>query len=205
MAGELSKQHLLQSHVKRLANNIARVHGMVSIYQKVEQSNDDVTDILRSAVVFLHASLEDFLRSLASMYLPSADADVFEAIPLVGMRRPGKFTLKQVAEHRGKSVDGLIQESVIAHLERSNFNNTSEINTLLKNLGLNPANLDEQVTELGRMMSRRHEIVHRADILHASEALNELDQDTVNTWMDAVIAFRDGVLFQIEQKEVVDE
>ena len=57
-------------------------------------SNDTSEDALRASVVLLHASLEDFLRTVAAKLLPSASEDVLNEISLVGLKgRPKNFGL----------------------------------------------------------------------------------------------------------------
>ncbi|QDU36457.1 hypothetical protein Mal4_07430 [Maioricimonas rarisocia] len=148
----------LQPLSDRLTDNIARVHNLVSIYQKLAGSGAGrrsvgVTDVLRSAVVLLHASLEDFLRSLARVYLPNAAPHVIDSIPLKRSRGSGrgeKFLLGHLDEHRGKSVDEVIAESVDAYLERSNYNNSTEIARLLRNLGVDPKPLEHSFRHLDK-------------------------------------------------------
>src|SRR5258706_3639980 len=102
----------LRPHVERLARNIARAHNLVSIYKFLGGSSPGRrsvgdTDVLRSAVVLIHASLEDFLRSLERAYLPKAGSTVLKEIPLKGVGRSGraeKFSLGDLVEHRGKTV-----------------------------------------------------------------------------------------------------
>ncbi len=52
----------------RLQWNLDRVKHLVAVYGQLEQASGRPTvqqaDILRAAVVFLHATLEDFLRGL---------------------------------------------------------------------------------------------------------------------------------------------
>ena len=121
-----------------------------------------MTDVLRAAVVLLHASMEDVLRSLAYWKLPAAAPTVLEKIALVGSTNT-KFHLGNLAIHRGKTVDEVIKGSVDATLERSNYNNCEEVVGLLVSIGLDPAPLKQYMSELDSAIRRRHQIVHRAD------------------------------------------
>jgi hypothetical protein len=62
----------------RFNGNLERVEHLVALYETLTTGPGrrpvDTSDILRSAVVFLHATLEDFLRSLLEWKLPSAQA-----------------------------------------------------------------------------------------------------------------------------------
>src|SRR5204863_301692 len=95
-------------------------------------------DILRAVVVLTHAYLEDFLRTIATRLLPVADEKTLNQVPLVGCAGDkGKFTLGKLAQYRGKMVDDVLRASVEEYLERSNFNSTTEIVSLLEDrLGL---------------------------------------------------------------------
>lgn len=120
----------------RLDLNIARVRNLVSIYRthllgpgKGRRGHQE-TDVLRAALVLLHASMEDVLRSLAYWKMPAAAPAFLEKIALVGGNST-KFHLGNLATHRGKTVDQVIKDSVDASLERSNYNNCDEVVGLL--------------------------------------------------------------------------
>lgn len=157
-----------QEITDRFALNTARVRNLVSIYRTQlagagqGRRGHQTTDVLRAAVVLLHASMEDVLRSLAYWKLPQAAPVVLERIALVGGTAT-KFHLGTLSAHRGKSVDTVIKESVDASLERSNYNNADEVVSLLTSIGLNTAPLQGYLPLLEDAMKRRHQIVHRAD------------------------------------------
>jgi acid stress-induced BolA-like protein IbaG/YrbA len=104
---------------RRFVVNLARVRGLITSYEQAlpgVQGRPTVatTDILRGAVVFLHASLEDLLRSILEWKLPStAKPEHLDDVPLDG-ERLRKYTLGDVARHRGTTVDDLIDRSVKA-------------------------------------------------------------------------------------------
>jgi hypothetical protein len=96
--------------------------------------------------------------------LPARDDRSFDGVPLAGSKgRAEKFALGQLAQHRGKTVDQLLRQSVSDYLSRSNFNNVIEISTLLDKLGFNPVDHNKAFDAIDRMIARRHQIVHRAD------------------------------------------
>ena len=104
---------------RRFVVNLARVRGLITSYEQAlpgVQGRPTVatTDILRGAVVFLHASLEDLLRSILEWKLPStAKPEHLDDVPLDG-ERLRKYTLGDVARHPGTTVDDLIDRSVKA-------------------------------------------------------------------------------------------
>jgi hypothetical protein len=121
------------------------------------------TDIFRGAVGFLHASLEDLLRSILEWKLPSTvKPEHLDDVALDG-EKLRRYTLGDVARHRGRTVDDLIDRSVKGYLERSKFNNVDEVAGVLVRSGLATAVLDAHGLDLESMMKRRQWIVHRAD------------------------------------------
>lgn len=114
---------------------------MIAIYEQQSAGRGrrsvSVTDLLRAAVVLLHATLEDLVRSLMEWKLPAAPAEAFKDMNLAGITK-NRFSLDDVALHRGKTVDQLIAESVSQSLERSNYNNTNEIAAALNRVSLDP-------------------------------------------------------------------
>lgn len=132
----------MKQEIERRFNlNISRVNNLVEIYTNQlagdgqGRRSHQETDVLRAAVVLLHASVEDVLRSLAYWKLPAASSDVLEKIPLAGGTAT-KFTLGTLSAMRGNTVDEVIKESVDASLERSNYNNARDVCTLLESIGL---------------------------------------------------------------------
>lgn len=83
----------------------------------------ETTDLLRAAVVFLHASLEDLIRGVTAWKLPAAAAAALADVPLVGAIKTAKPTLADLAAHRGRTVQEVIDASVAASLAHSNYNN----------------------------------------------------------------------------------
>jgi hypothetical protein len=189
----------------RFNGNLERVEHLVALYDTLTTGPGrrpvDTSDILRSAVVFLHASLEDFLRSLLEWKLPSAQASYLKDISLTGKKPRTSFTLDDLAHFRGTNVDDLISRSIAEHLERSNFNNPGEVGSVLESIGLMKSLLDPYRDKLGPMMKRRHWIVHRADRNNATgsgqHAALGLQKATVEAWTTSVRNFGTSVLSQI--------
>jgi RiboL-PSP-HEPN len=160
-----------------------------------------VYDIFRSVVVLSHAYLEDYLRTLAKVFLPLAGEEILNAVPLVGMakgnREPPKFALGKLAGHRGKLVDDLIKESVDEHLARRTFNSEDEIVAFLQELGLMPDSR-EHLSEIGAMIRRRHLIVHRAD--RKEGQLQSINHEEVLQWITATRLFMESLFVPIASK-----
>ncbi len=190
---------------RRFAANLDRVQHLVDIYQSAGAGGGrrpvETADVLRSAVVFLHATLEDFLRTLLEWRLPNAAAVHLKEVPLAGKKPRSTFTLDDLAAFRGTSVDDLIARSVVENLERSNFNDPGEVDGVLERIGLSKSLLEPYRDKLGPMMKRRHWIVHRADRNTATgsghHAARALQQAAVQTWSDALRQFGQAVLIEL--------
>lgn len=184
-----------------LKHNLDRVEALVATYESHPDAQGQgrkdakVLDILRAAVVLLHASLEDALRGVAYWKLPFAEPDVLNTIPLAGHGpNPKKFLLGDLAEFRGLPVDEIFAASVKAYFERSNFNNTNEIAAFCRSVAIAPETLSRHFATLESMMERRHQIVHRADrqqqVLGSGDhEVRGISKGTVREWAKAVNAF----------------
>jgi len=194
----------LEKQINRLEKNLSRAKNLVNISEHlrnnpISKNSLDISDILRSATVFTHASLEDFLRAISEVFLPQSNEDTLNVVPLVGQKgRADKFLLGKLAQHRGKTVDCLIQESVVEYLLKTNYNNTIEITSLLQSFGINMLEIKTTFKDIGELMERRHQIVHRADKIDKNKNFhtNPISAKQVKKWIDAVDKFSVKVLAQ---------
>lgn len=197
--------------------NLSRVFGFLSAYKKIveiNRSNEiqgltglaslnlsegifegyDSTDLLRSAVVFLHACLEEMLRAIALEFLPSASKDCLDKIPLATKEhkpRAEKFSLGSLKEFCGKTVEEVIRDSIDKHLKHSTYGNIREIKELLKNTGFNEDMVGPFSSSIAALMERRHTIVHRADVLATCQRYTPqpIESLQVVDWANAVLEF----------------
>lgn len=153
----------------RFRDNLDRVRNLVDLYTRAVETGQgrpsvQEADILRAAVVFLHAALEDLLRSLAELKLPLTSPDALSQIPFpAGTHRKTNFTLGELAAFRGQTVNDVISKSVQEYLDRSNYNHPGDVKNLLDAIGVRSTIVDPHAADLSSMMRRRHLIVHRAD------------------------------------------
>lgn len=146
---------MTQAIRERTLENINRVKNLIKIYERVkDDKNEFNTDVLRAAVVLLHAALEDCLRSLSYSKLPFAS-------PSELLKTEYKVQLGKVAEYREKTVDELIKDITFEYLERATYNNSRDISKTLKSFSITLEKFD--LSQLDTAMKRRHLIVHRAD------------------------------------------
>jgi len=199
---------LLKSHLSKWNMNMARIGALLlgldalpaSLIREAPEIRDD---ILRAAVVFLHATLEEFLRTVASFLLPQASEETLNTIPLLGSRdllRPEKFFLGRLIHHRGRTVDEVIEGSVREHLLRVSFNDPGDVKRLLHSCGIATELIDGVLPAIGEMMARRHQIVHQADIPPWSVAPAPIDRADVAKWQKAV----EDVALSVTAVRVVD-
>lgn len=154
----------------RFRSNLTRVRALVAVYQEragAGSGRRDVqtSDLLRAAVVFLHATMEDVLRSVLAWKWPLTGArDQLKDIGVLVDGEPQqKVSLADLLAHRGSSVDDVIRASISAYLEKSNFNHLGDVKAALTRSGLDVALVRPYERALAAMMARRHLIVHRAD------------------------------------------
>lgn len=202
---ELKKEinRILNPYIKRVIENLTRIYSLIATFEHLKENTPgmQLDDMLRAAVVLLHATLEDFLRVLAVSVIPEASNDVLNSIPLAGMSRYGrqdKFSLGDLAKHKGKNVDTIIKESVNSYLERESFNNIEDIVLLLKNIRVDTEDIKIYFSDIDAMIKRRHQIVHRADRIYKGineeEPLDNIVPATVNNWVSAVQGFITAVI-----------
>lgn len=181
---------------QRTHENLERAKNLVGIYERANgnpQLHD--TDILRAAVVFLHASLEDCLRSISYDKLPLATQSELN-------KTEQKVPLSKIAEYREKTVNELIKDVVDEYLGRKTYNNPNEIKTALKALAIEIQ--DNVISDTASVMQRRHKIVHRADRNEKESgeigSIIKIQSSQVSKWIGQVERFVDAVLTAFEQQ-----
>ncbi|HWB78869.1 MAG TPA: hypothetical protein VG755_28100 [Nannocystaceae bacterium] len=156
----------------RLCSNLSRVDSLVAAYEqrisaRAGRSSVVDTDLLRAAVVFLHATLEDLVRSmLAARWLHATSPELFDRVRFVlpGDRRPEKLGVGDLALHlRDKTAVEIVADAVEGHLAHSNIGNIDDLVLALRRAGIGYEFLPLHAGELYGLMQRRHWIVHRAD------------------------------------------
>lgn len=192
---------------EHFSENIARIQHLVERYEELssddtERSHVPAQDLLRSAVVFLHAALEDVIRSLALWKLSTVgDKEALRDVGLPGNLQSSQFHLGHLTYHRGKTVDELLEEAVNEYLEESNFNHPGEIKQMLERCGLDSSCVEGYESGLHPMMKRRHWIVHRMDrnydVDSEQPSARSLDKSTVETWKHTVSELVDEILRQV--------
>lgn len=196
----------LASAWDRFEINLQRVQALMTVArsQRLLPFSTGVigpnTDILRAGVVFLHATLEEWLRAVASRLLVKCDQRILNEVPLLGLSdgsRASKFLLGDLKRHENLAVRDLIQASIDQYLNRTTFNNVADVGNWLKHLGLREGELEPLIRELAPAIQRRHQIVHQADQSSkrtggCHEPAQILEEDLIR-WMDTVRKFGEAL------------
>ena len=202
-------------HLKRFIDNLLRAENLLQLYydkNKGRRGRKNIyqTDILRAVVVFLHATLEDFLRSVASVYLPQAKEEFLNDIPLIGINdtgRPEKFLLGKLSSFQNKTVQEVISESAQAYLNKLSFSSTKDIAYLLSSLSIRTDHLKSYFSELEQLIQRRHKIVHSADIkARNSKGQNKIypiDYTQVKKWTKMLTSFATSLTAELINSKTI--
>lgn len=163
----MADKSIIDDVADRLEQNLQRADALRAMFDRLNAEEIGpvvASDLLRAAVVLLHAALEDVVRSIEEARLP--DVPTFKwnfAVPSLPYDRTERITMQQLLEYRGKTVEDVFQASVRQHFERTNYNNVSDLFSALARVGMNVAPVQAHADTVAAMMKRRHWIVHRAD------------------------------------------
>ncbi len=131
---------------------IGRVKNLVTLYASITGPGRgrrpvNSSDVLRAAVVFLHATFEQALRELARRKLPQASSNALDTVPLKNLSRSGraeKFFLGALLPFKGQSVDDVIRDSVEEYLSHFTINTTGDIVSLLRTFDIPTKSIAEE-------------------------------------------------------------
>lgn len=176
--------------------NINRVRSLCKMYNLLK--SDEVkegkeykfTDILRSAVVLLHSSFEEYYRSILGHILPQiCTEDDLKNMSFLGSagNHKEKITLGSLIKVREKTVDQLITESIQESLSFTSFNDYQDIVVWSKKIKIDLSEFNEQ-EKLNKLIQRRHKIVHEADNAknEGKYSLTSIRENSVEEWIKIV-------------------
>lgn len=128
---------MLNNVSEMLNTNLSRVDNLVSLYGTSSRGRTAVkeADILRAALVMLHASLEDYLRALLIWKIDQFEEEILDEFGFnkKKKRSADKISLGELSRHREKSVAEVIDESVRSQLEEyQSFNNLGDVKKALQ-------------------------------------------------------------------------
>lgn len=159
------------NQVTVFGENMERSERLIMLYNALVQSEHvkgsvHSTDILRAAVVFMHAALEELIRSLIVAACASAPKAEIDKVPLFSPKRSRqaeKFLLGALIEYKHLTIEDLIQKSIEQHFRNQTFNNRADLMRAMEIIGANKKLADKMLPTLDSMLDRRHQIVHRVD------------------------------------------
>ena len=195
-------------YVIRMGHNLKRVEDLIALRTALDGVNDpdnpfaqDIDDIVRSAIVLLHAAMEDFLRTVLFDWIPREEDSFICTLPLAGTPRSDKYKIKDLIQHRGKSIDTVLDESISQWLNQFSFNSVPDVVSALEHVGLQDEEWDTFFADLAAMMKRRHRIVHYTDLNDDTPpVLNPVDIGDVQRWAQNVHDFATKMMFHLQDK-----
>lgn len=186
----------IETHKLLFNRNIERVCSLRKMYNSLK--SDEVkegkeykfTDILRSAVVLLHSSFEEYYRSILGCILPkTCTEDDLKNMSFLGSagNHKDKITLGGLIKVREKTVDQLITESIRESLSFTSFNDYQDIVSWSKKIKIDLSEFKDQ-EKLNKLIHRRHRIVHEADNAKSDDeyALAPIRENSVEEWIEVV-------------------
>jgi len=187
----------------RFSKNLRRVRHLLNVFVALHpgagRPSELHADVVRAAVLFLHASLEDLLRSSEEVRLDKAPDIAFKRmrwVPPSGDKEgKDKVTLDELAQYRGHTVEEVLRRAFERHHERSNYNNEKDLAAALTRMSLPGEPFRAYFSDLQLMMARRHLIAHRADAnLKFPNLTNPIGIKLAERWLRATESFGELLL-----------
>lgn len=173
--------------------NVKRVRNLCLIYEVIKNeqlTSKEIlnTDILRSAVVMLHSSFEEYYRSILFNLLTSDyDVETIEKIQNLNGKRQQKIELSDLIKYQQKTIDEYICSIISEQIDKASFSNYSKICNWAKIANIDLKNF-KKVEQINNMAERRHKIVHFAD-MSSNDKTNRTKQiklEVIEKWIDTV-------------------
>jgi hypothetical protein len=178
---------------EQVGQRITRVRGLVDLYGTLALSDShrfpaQDSDILRAAVVFLHATFEDFLRSLAMARVSDFSRESLANIPFSASEdRKLKLNLGDLHPYRHQTVGAFIAKAVEDYLDQRAYSNVADIKRALREIDISPDVIDRYASKLTSLTTRRHLIAHRFDRVDTAEdGTLPITQEDVTAWINTV-------------------
>ena len=179
--------------------NIDRVKSLCALYNslktnEVKEGKDyKFTDVLRSAIVFLHSSFEEYFRNVLRDVLPTTctqeDLQKISFTTKDG-KHIDKLTVGNLLQYKGKTIDDLVADFIGDTLDTTSFNNYSDIVNWAQKIKVDLSSFTSQ-DKIEKLIKRRHKIVHEADNnktdkMNKPYSLTAIQESVVKEWLDAV-------------------
>lgn len=176
---------------RRFKRNQERARALIGLSQfllNTAAEDEMASDVLRAATVLLHATLDDFVRTVAKEHWQNLSKERLKLVPLP-QRKPGeKISFVDLLSLQGRGVTEIVQGAVHEFLDTTSFNQKHHVTELLDELGV--PRPGPKSNDLKPLMRRRHHIVHQADKAEPQPGSPEVEQpivaSEVELWADAV-------------------
>lgn len=164
-------KELKQLH-SRFWHTLTRTYALIHVATGLGTDDDppelsaEGEDIIRAMIVFLYASIEDFLRELVRILYERLSGGRLDKIQIrVGSKNFNTIGLGTLARHPDKLFADVVRDSVNNWLTDKNFSNVPAVRAILRDLEVKiEKNWTDYFKSLGQLMRRRHRIVHKADL-----------------------------------------
>jgi len=186
---------VLGRHFHQLMN----ILRLTIVCQKPVMEAESSAEVLRAALVYAHASLEEAIRDVAKRRIDLWSPELLDSVPLVVRnRRKTKFKVSDLLPFADKTVRETIETAVSEWLNARSFTSLGKIMSFLKKIGIdvkrvltanrevfgsNPIN---HLRSASQLIERRHKIVHSQDYEHGSYTRGSIDYLSVMTMLIGV-------------------
>ena len=160
-------------------DNIQRAERFVALYKRNSKGKGRGrttimdTDILRAGVVFLHSTVEEYLRTIIRerkikmLQDDSKWSDVLSEVSLPGKNSGkssgSKMNLSDLSAFKDLKVFDMVKEALNDKISYMTFNNYSQIVASLKTVEIDLSEETIDHKSINDYIERRHKIVHEAD------------------------------------------
>lgn len=174
-------------------SNATRVDGLLVLYDRICVGGTDdknLTDILRACVVLIHASLEEFLRVIGGTFLPFVEPKKLEELFKSSKAVEHRYTVQELYKSVDMSIVDFLKAELAKHLSQASWSSASQIASYLAYFDYPICNkLSAFFPILDEMISRRHQIVHRADMLQNENSPTVINKEMVQKWLNGTREF----------------
>jgi hypothetical protein len=172
-------------------NNLWRARRLVDLSKEIKTPKETRSDLLGAAVVFLHATLEEFLRGAALReWFKLDDENLKSALKRYARlsSRNIKISLLDLVDKRQESIESIIQQEVESFLYQDiSFNSLDEIEKFLELIKISVQDLKKEIGQehfdnIQSLIRKRHSVAHQADC-------SQLDFDQTLVWGKSLLVF----------------
>jgi hypothetical protein len=189
-----------EKEFKHTLNNLWRSRRLIDLAKETEIAKETQNDLLGAAIVFLHATLEEFLRGVAIReWIKLNDEDLKNVLRKYSRlnTRNIKINLVDSVERRNATIETFIKEEIKSFVYQDmNFNSFKEVKDFLdltritfnENVQAELKLEEKDFTNIELLIRKRHGVAHQAEC-------SNLDLEQVLVWAKSLQHF----LFNLAQ------